>query len=231
MIVLQDEVNEKVVSLCIRGGKISAQILKASLQKLLREMEQSQKRQKISGKGQKKETIYHGKQSMEKLKAHNQELSNIEVTDGNIRSFEKYARKYDIDYCLKKDRSAEPPKYYVFFKAKEVDSITAAFKEYTGWQLKKSKKVSVRKKLYLAMERVAKHRQREKMKQKNRGLHTVQALSECSRCHTDDNLTAVRIRNLSGLFRNNNCQCITDFTDSHTGTVTGSQTFIQFQII
>ena len=55
MIVLQDEVNEKVVSLCIRGGKISAQILKASLQKLLREMEQSQKRQKISGKGQKKE--------------------------------------------------------------------------------------------------------------------------------------------------------------------------------
>lgn len=125
MIVLQDEVNEKVVSLCIRGGKISAQILKASLQKLLREMEQSQKRQKISGKGQKKETVYHGKQSMEKLKAHNQELSNIEVTDGNIRSFEKYARKYDIDYCLKK--------------------------------------------LYLAMERVAKHRQREKMKQKNRG--------------------------------------------------------------
>ena len=179
MIVLQDEVNEKVVSLCIRGGKISAQILKASLQKLLREMEQSQKRQKISGKGQKKETVYHGKQSMEKLKAHNQELSNIEVTDGNIRSFEKYARKYDIDYCLKKDRSAEPPKYYVFFKAKEVDSMffkardadvmTAAFKEYTGWQLKKSKKVSVRKKLYLAMERVAKHRQREKMKQKNRG--------------------------------------------------------------
>lgn len=115
--------------------------LKASLQKLLREMEQSQKRQKISGKGQKKETVYHGKQSMEKLKAHNQELSNIEVTDGNIRSFEKYARKYDIDYCLKKDRSAEPPKYYVFFKAKEVDSITAAFKEYTGWQLKKAKSI------------------------------------------------------------------------------------------
>ena len=65
MIVLQDEVNEKVVSLCIRGGKISAQILKASLQKLLRKMEQSQKRQKISGKGQKKNRISweteHGK--------------------------------------------------------------------------------------------------------------------------------------------------------------------------
>ena len=108
---------------------------------------------------------------MEKLKAHNQELSNIEVTDGNIRSFEKYARKYDNRLLPEeKTRSAEPFRNnYVFFKAKEVDSITAAFKEYTGWQLKKSKKVSVRKKLYLAMERVAKHRQREKMKQKNRG--------------------------------------------------------------
>ena len=162
MIVLQDEVNEKVVSLCIRGGKISAQILKASLQKLLREMEQSQKRQKISGKGQKKETVYHGKQSMEKLKAHNQELSNIEVTDGNIRSFEKYARKYGIDFSLKKDNSMSPPRYYVFFKARDVDVMTAAFKEYTGKQLSKGKKPSIRKKLMLAKERMAKHREREK---------------------------------------------------------------------
>lgn len=85
MIVLQDEVNEKVVSLCIRGGKISAQILKASLQKLLRKMEQSQKRQKISGKGQKKETVYHGKQSMEKLKAHNQELWRTECVNSRMK--------------------------------------------------------------------------------------------------------------------------------------------------
>lgn len=65
MIVLQDEVNEKVVSLCIRGGKISAQILKASLQKLLRKMEQSQKRQKFLERGRKKNRISweteHGK--------------------------------------------------------------------------------------------------------------------------------------------------------------------------
>ena len=67
---MQDEVNEKVVSLCIRGGKISAQILKASLQKLLREMEQSQKRQKISGQGQKKEAVYHGKQSNHQGRRH-----------------------------------------------------------------------------------------------------------------------------------------------------------------
>ena len=64
----------------------------------------------------------------------------MRLQNGNIRSFEKYARKYDIDYCLKKDRSAEPSEILCLFKAKEVDSITAAFKEYTGWQLKKAKK-------------------------------------------------------------------------------------------
>ena len=63
------------------------------------------------------------------------QLSNIEVTDGNIKSFEKCARKYSIDFSLKKDTSISPPRYFVFFKAKDVDVMTAAFKEYTGKSL------------------------------------------------------------------------------------------------
>src|SRR5699024_7613856 len=68
----------------------------------------------------------------EKLMKQNCQLTNIEVTDGNIKSFEKYARKYGIDFSLKKDNSMSPPRYYVFFKARDVDVMTAAFKEYTG---------------------------------------------------------------------------------------------------
>ena len=172
---MQDEVNEKTVSLCIRGGKITAQLLKAAMRKALAQMEQEKAKQKQQSKVQKqqddkaKDKSYRGKQTMEKLMRQNVQLSNIEITDGNIKSFERVAKKYSIDFSLKKDVTADPPRYYVFFKARDADVMTAAFKEYTGWQLKKSKKVSVRKKLYLAMERVAKHRQREKMKQKNRG--------------------------------------------------------------
>ena len=55
---------------------------------------------------------------MEQLKAEKKELSNIEITDKNIKSFEKYARKYEVDYCLKKDCSMEPPRYYVFLGQK-----------------------------------------------------------------------------------------------------------------
>lgn len=38
---MQEEVNEKTIALCIKGGKISADILKNALAKLLREMEKT----------------------------------------------------------------------------------------------------------------------------------------------------------------------------------------------
>ena len=57
---MQEEVNEKTISLCIKGGKITAQILKAALIKLLAEMDKKKKQQE-KGKGQCKRT---GKQSI-----------------------------------------------------------------------------------------------------------------------------------------------------------------------
>lgn len=59
--------------------------------------------------------------------------------------------------------------HLVFFKAKDVDVMTAAFKEYAGASLRKSKKPSIKQKLFKAKERAAKHRQRERIKQKDRG--------------------------------------------------------------
>ena len=45
---MQDEVNEKTVSLCIRGGKITAQLLKAAMRKALAQMEQEKAKYKNS---------------------------------------------------------------------------------------------------------------------------------------------------------------------------------------
>ena len=169
---MQDEVSEKVIALCINGGKISARILKETLEKALEDMERSsqqQQRNASTKQKEKKQTVSTGKQSLKKLAKDGAQLSNIEVTDGNIKSFEKCARKYHVLYSLMKDKSVSPPRYFVFFRAKDVDSITAAFKEYTGRTLNKAKKPSVRKKLELAKERVAKHREKEKTKHKDRG--------------------------------------------------------------
>ena len=168
---MQDEVSEKIIALCINGGKISARILKETLEKALADMERSSQQQHSTSTKQKnkKQTVSHGKQSLKQLSGNGVQLSNIEVTDGNIKSFAKCARKYNVDYSIKKDKSVSPPRYFVFFRAKDVDTLTAAFKEYTGRTLNKAKKPSVRQKLQLAKERVAKHREREKTKHKDRG--------------------------------------------------------------
>lgn len=168
---MQDEVNEKTISLCVRGVKMSAALLKAAMRKYLADMEKKklQSKQTINDPGKKREPEQkQGKQTLKKLMQQGSELTNIEITDNNIKSFDRVARKYGIDYSLKRDSSVNPPRYLVFFKAKDVDVMKAAFKEYAGVSLKKSKKVSIRKKLQLAKERVAKHRERDKTKQKDR---------------------------------------------------------------
>lgn len=168
---MQDEVNEKTVSLCIRCGKVTANLLKAAMKKALVKMEQE--KQKLKGQKQpkqdKEDKTYKGKQSMDKLMKQNVQLSNTEITDGNIKSFERVAKKYSIDFSLKKDVNADPPRYYVFFKARDADVMTAAFKEYTGQSLNKDKKPSVRKKLQQAISKsLKKHRELEKTKGKEK---------------------------------------------------------------
>ena len=57
------------------------------------------------------------------MNAQGAQLSNIKITDENIKSFDRVARKYGMDYSLKKEVGADPPKYLVFFKAKDVEDV------------------------------------------------------------------------------------------------------------
>ena len=61
---MQEEVNEKTISLCIKGGKITAQILKAALIKLLAEMDKKKQR----GKGEKSQCKKTGRQRLRACK-------------------------------------------------------------------------------------------------------------------------------------------------------------------
>lgn len=88
-----------------------------------------------------------GKQSVKELVGQNQGVANIEINDKNIRDFDRVARKYGIDYAVKKDRTVSPPKYLVFFKARDADALTAAFKEYTANTVRKLNRPSVMQKL------------------------------------------------------------------------------------
>ena len=157
---MQDEINEKVVALVVNNAKFGT----AELCKLLEKFLQAQK-------GKNRSAIKHGKQTVINLMKQNTGLSNIEITEGNIKDFEATARKYNIDFALKKDRTEDPPKYMVFFKARDVDVMTAAFKDYTRKTLHKSEvKKSVLQKLHKAVAMVKEMGQPDRVKKRNKDL-------------------------------------------------------------
>ena len=62
----------------------------------------------------------HGKQTLKQLMKQNTGVSNIEITKDNIKAFESTAKKYGIDFALKKYAAETPPRYLVFFKDREI---------------------------------------------------------------------------------------------------------------
>lgn len=128
---MQEEVEHKSITLAINTTKMTARALKNAITKYLNHRKQKARASPI------------GKQTVKKLIGQGQGVSNIEITDSNIKSFERVARKYGVDYALKKDTTGTIPKYLVFFKAKDADALTAAFKEFTDKSVKREKKPSV----------------------------------------------------------------------------------------
>ena len=106
---MQDEINEKVVALSVKGAKLTAEMLQKAIKAMLAQAKKQQEKQP------------HGKQTLKQLAKQNAGLSNIEITEGNIKAFEQTAKKYGIDFALKKDSTETPPRYLVFFKGRDAD--------------------------------------------------------------------------------------------------------------
>lgn len=156
---MQEEVNQKTIALAVSASKMTGRVLLAAIQAYGRRRQQ------------KAPKMYKGRQTIKQLVESGAALSNIEISDKNIKSFEPVAKKYGLDYALKKDRSQTPPRYLVFFKGKDVDVITMAFNEYSKKMLKHKEKPSVRKLLAKLKEKVkTQNRQREKVKDRSMEL-------------------------------------------------------------
>ena len=141
----------------MKTGKLTAQALQAALKKYLQHR----------AKGPK---LHHGKQSLKQLKAHGAALTNIEVTEANIGAFKPCAKKYGVDFTLRKDKTTQPPHYIVIFKAKDTDNLEQAFREFTAKTLSKEQRPSIRKVLTAAKQKAAQQPKRAKEKIKQREL-------------------------------------------------------------
>lgn len=135
---MQEEVESRTVTLVISATKLTGRVLKAAIARLMKELEKD-----LARIEKKRSSIPRGKQTVKQLVGQNAGVSNIEITDSNIKSFEKVARKYGVDYAVKQDRSVSPPKYFVFFKARDTDALTSAFKEFSAKTVQKARRPSV----------------------------------------------------------------------------------------
>lgn len=154
------EVTNKTTALVFRATKLTGNTLAKAMRAYLNHRKQSSHNKEPA----------HGKMKLSELVGQGQGATAIEVTDNNIKSFEKVAKKYNVDFAVKKDKTLDPPKYMVFFKAKDTDIISQAFKEFVKVNEKQKTKVSVKQKLKSFMKQVAqdKNRERTRDKQKNR---------------------------------------------------------------
>lgn len=135
---MQEEVEQRTLTLAINTSKMTANVLKSAISKYLAYRKEKKREGPVKP---------CGKQSVKQLVGQDQGVANIEITDRNIKDFERIARKYGVDFALKKDKTGDIPKYLVFFKARDADALTAAFKEYTAKSDRKKERPSVLKKL------------------------------------------------------------------------------------
>lgn len=156
---MQEEVTQKTIALAITTTRMTSAVLVKTLRKLL----EAQKN--------KSQELPKGKQTLKNLMKHNTGISNLEITNDNIKAFSSTARKYGIDFSLKKDSTTEPPRYLVFFKGRDADVMTAAFQEFTAKSLGREKKPSIRK-LLSGMKELVKQKSKvlDRAKQKDRGM-------------------------------------------------------------
>ena len=142
---MQEEVTQKTIALAISTTKMTSAVLAKALRKLLEEQKNKSRQ------------LPKGKQTLKNLMKQNTAISNLEITNDNIKAFSSTAKKYGLDFSLKKDSSTDPPRYLVFFKGRDADVMTAAFQEFTAKRLSQEKKPSIRK-LLSSMKELAKRK-------------------------------------------------------------------------
>ena len=141
----------KTIDISVKAEKMTADILKSALQEFL------------SGKAEKKGRMTY-RQLQEKSVS---KLDSIEVSDQNIGDFLKTARKYDVDFALKRDRN-NPPTYHVFFSAAKTEDFKKAFSEYIGKGQGKKRGEFTREQIQQQAQKVANKPRKQKQREKTR---------------------------------------------------------------
>ena len=151
---MNEEIAEKTCQLAADTGKVTGRVLWAMLRAYLRQ------------RAQKKAKPKEGRQTVKELVKQGQGATSMDVDGESVATFKKIANKYGVDFAIVKHKDMDPPKFTVFFKAKDMDAITAVVQDYTAKIVKRqdNEKPSVIAKLRQLKDIIAKHPRKVKEK-------------------------------------------------------------------
>ena len=127
---MQEDVENRTINFAISTTKLTGRTILAAARKF------------FQWRAGKKHSKPLGKQSVKQLLRQDQGATNIEIEKTGIRDFKRILDKYGVDYAVTKNHE-DPPRYLVFFKARDADTLTAAFKEYSARVVKKDERPSI----------------------------------------------------------------------------------------
>lgn len=123
---MQEDIENKTLSLMINTGKLTERTLATAFMKALK-YSWSKVKEHQQARPQ-------GKQSVKKLIGQNQGVDQTELADRQeAKSFDRYARKYGVDYAIRRGRAEDgASRYIVFFKARDRAAIDQAMRAYAN---------------------------------------------------------------------------------------------------
>ncbi|SDJ79344.1 Protein of unknown function [Lachnospiraceae bacterium G41] len=152
---MQEELERKTVALAFNAGKFTIEELLNAMKKAV-----------DSGiKHIPKSKEPKGEMTLKELIGKGNKAEKIEIAEDSLKSFQRTANKYNVDYAIHKVPENGVYKYYVFFQAKDYASIDSAFKEYVYKNDKK--KESLKQKINKNKEKVKQRKDKEKSKERD----------------------------------------------------------------
>ena len=121
---MQEDIENRSLTLMINSSKLTARTLAVAFTKFLRYTHNKSKEHH--------DVKPQGKQTIKELIGQNQGVEKTELADKEeVKTFDRIAKQYGVDYAIKKGTSAEGKKRYIlFFKARDRSAIDQAMSEY-----------------------------------------------------------------------------------------------------
>ncbi len=160
---MQEEVEKKTANFAIQTTKLTFR----ALYHLWKKFRAHQKEKKAEARYEDSQPT-QGKQSIKELIGQGDGVDKVDIAKVGLRNFQKTANKYGVDFAIVKDKNSDPPRYTVFFKAKDAKAIDRVMADYAAKELKRENKTrpSILKKLEKFKDIVRKTPRKEHEKRK-----------------------------------------------------------------